>query len=128
MLLNYGAFDPVAIGSPGLLDRPEYTLTKSEMQEFWRNYLPSPDDRTNPLANLAVAELTGLPPTCLVIAEQDILCAENLALAQRLRDAGVAVEATVYPGTTHSFLEAVSIASVSDAALAQSSAWLAQRL
>jgi acetyl esterase len=95
---------------------------------FWRNYLRGPADLNNPLACPLRADLHGLPPTFLVIAECNILLDENLAMASRLVKAGVTVEAVVYSGTTHSFLEAVSVARISESALAESSAWLAKTL
>ena len=54
----------------------------------------------------------GLPPAFLAAAECDILAEQSAEMAQRLRAAGVPVESIVYPGASHSFLEAVSIAAV----------------
>jgi len=62
----------------------------------------------------------------MAIADCDILLEENIVLASRLEHAGVPVKAVVYPGTTHSFLEAISIAAVADRALAESSTWLTE--
>ncbi|MDX1557025.1 MAG: alpha/beta hydrolase [Xanthomonadales bacterium] len=128
MLLNYGAYDAGLIVAEEEPEHPDFTLTRAEMKEFWLNYLRDPADRFDPLANPAIADLSGLPPALMIIAECDILLQENLRLARRMKDAGVAVEATVYPGATHSFLEAVSIARISDEALSHSAAWLAARL
>ena len=44
------------------------------------------------------------------------------------RDAGVPTHSVVYPGASHSFIEAMSIAAVSNQALADASAWLGQVL
>ncbi len=125
MLLNYGAFDARALDAPADVTTPtDFTLTHSEMRMFWMNYLRSTRDRDEPLANPAVADLRGLPPACLVIAERDVLLEENLSMARRLKSAGVEVTAKVYPGTTHSFLEAVSVAQVAACALQESADWL----
>lgn len=125
MLLCYGAFEA---GSPyathTIVTDASYLLTHEEMRGFWLNYLRGPGDLDNPLACPLRADLHGLPPAYTVIAECDILLEENLTMASRLATAGVAVEAVVYPGTTHSFLEAVSIARISDRALSESSDWL----
>ena len=51
------------------------------------------------------------------IPECDVLAEQNLAFAAALRAAGVDTEAVVYPGATHSFLEAVSIARLAQRAL-----------
>ena len=45
-------------------------------------------------------------------------------MARRLCAAGVTTRAVVYPGATHSFLEAVAIAPLADRALAEASHWL----
>jgi len=125
LLLNYGVFSAELAYAEQLPETPEhFILTFEEMSGFWQNYLRGPSDQSNPLASPILAELGGLPPTFMAIADQDILLAENLELAGRLRQGGVDVTPVVYPGTTHSFLEAVSIAQVSDRGLAEASAWL----
>ena len=63
--------------------------------------------------------------THFTIAPSDILADSNYAMAEKLRQAGVDVTEMIYPGTTHSFLEAMSIAAVSSEALDDASAWLA---
>jgi acetyl esterase len=55
---------------------------------------------------IALAErddLTGLPPTTLILAEIDPLRSEGEALGQALQDAGVWVDMTTYHGVTHEF-------------------------
>ena len=125
ILVNYGAFAPECsddatrrYGGDG------YMLGTQELLQFWANYLNSADDAKNPLACPMRASLAGLPPVHMAIAECDVLCEQNLIMAERLRAAGVAVEATVYRGATHSFLEAVAIAQVAVRALEDASRWL----
>ena len=127
MLLNYGAFDLERRGSHGRFGGPEYTLTPDEMDEFWAAYLPD-EHRQNPLARPLLADLSGLPPAYLCVAECDILADENAAMAQRLEAAGVAVTLNRYAGATHSFLEAVSVSSLADRALDDASLWLSRVL
>ena len=128
MLLNYGAFDPAETESYKRYDGPAYMLTVQEMHRFWANYTSHADELADPLVAPMMADLTGLPPTFLAIAECDILADSNLAMADRLRAAGVEVDARVYPGATHSFLEAVSVSTLADRAFGEASAWLADRL
>jgi acetyl esterase len=45
-------------------------------------------------------------------------------MERRLQAAGVPAQSVVYPGASHSFIEAMSIAAVSNQALADASAWL----
>lgn len=124
LLINYGAFDMTARPSHDRYDGDAYMLTVPEMADFWDNYLRAPADEHDPLARPLLADLTGLPPTFLCIAECDILADENREMADRLQAAGVAVQAKVYHGATHSFLEAVRIAPLADRALADAATWL----
>ncbi len=128
MALNYGAFQTTL--SPTAARRyggAGFMLTAEEMAGFWAQYLRGPTDARDPLACPILADLAGLPPAFLAIAECDVLAEQNLLMAERLQAAGVATEAHVYRGATHSFLEAVSISPLSDRALAETSAWLAAR-
>ena len=128
MLLNYGAFDPTPTPSYARYDGPAYMLTVEEMDGFWRDYVSRPAMLDDPLVAPLRAELSGLPPAFLAIAECDILADANRAMAERLRAAGVAVEARVYPGATHSFLEAVSVSALAEAAFDDAARWLATTL
>jgi acetyl esterase len=129
LVLNYGVYDQAAAGpSRALYGGPDYMLSNEEMAGFWRNYLSATDDPSDPLISPIHADLTGLPPVFMAVADRDILRDENLALAARLEAAKTPVALSVYPGTTHSFLEAVSIAEVSDRAFAETAAWLVERL
>lgn len=128
MVLNYGAIDDdFERGSYRRYGQGGFTLEAAEVAGFWRQYLgdlPVTDPRARPLR----ADLTGLPPACLTITELDPLTDENVALASALASAGVDTTATIYPATMHSFLEAVSIAAVSDRAYRDTAAWLSRIL
>ena len=128
MLLNYGAFADQPSASYERYDGPNYMLTVDEMALFWGNYARNADDLANPLAAPLLADLVGLPPAHITIAECDILADGNRLMAERLAAAGVAVEAPVYLGATHSFLEAVSISPLADQAIEASSRWLHEQL
>jgi acetyl esterase len=125
LLLNYGVYDN-DFDNPSYrrFGQPGAVLTREEMKGFWDHYAASPDVFADPLACLAKADVRGLPPAHLAIAELDPLRDENEAMAARLRAAHVPVQSVIYPGTTHSFLEAVSMAEVSRRALAEGSLWL----
>jgi acetyl esterase len=127
MLLNYGAF--FAHCSADACRRyggPEYMLGCEEMSQYWRNYMRSDEDAHNPLVCPLLASLAGLPPAFLAIGECDVLAEQNIEMARRLQGAGVPARSVVYPGASHSFIEAMSIAAVSNRALADGSAWLGQ--
>ena len=128
MVLNYGVFDcDRTTVSYRRFGGPGHMLESGEMAGFWQNYLRDEADRRDPLACPLQADLRGLPAAFMAIAEQDVLHDENIAMAAKLRAAAVPVEAIVYPGTAHSFLEAVSIAPVSARAFDDAAAWLKQR-
>jgi acetyl esterase len=125
MLLNYGAF--VARCSEDACRRyggPDYMLGCEEMTDYWRTYVRSDDDLRNPLVCPLLAELSGLPPAFLAIAECDILAEQGAQMAGRLQSAGVPAHSVVYRGASHSFIEAMSIAEVSNRAFSDASAWL----
>ncbi|MGE0723790.1 MAG: alpha/beta hydrolase [Alphaproteobacteria bacterium] len=125
MVLNYGVYDAdMLTHSMVRYGGGEYLLSAHLMMWFLANYMRDAGDRRNPLLAPLHARLEGLPPAFMAIAELDVLHDENVAMANRLRAAGVAVEATVYPGTVHGFLEAVSIARVADRAFADTALWL----
>lgn len=128
MVLNYAVLDTDS--TPEYRQRfggPAYMLTPDEMTVFWTNYLTSPAERDDPLANPAKARLEGLPPAFLAIPECDLLTSQSLAMVDRLKAANVSVRAVVYPGASHSFLEAVAIAPVAGRAFDDASAWLGER-
>ena len=49
------------------------------------------------------ANLKGLPPTTIITAEYDPLQSDGELLAQKLKEAGVAVNLKNYNGVTHEF-------------------------
>lgn len=79
-------------------------LNKAGMQWFWRQYLNSESDGSNPYASPLRAEnLRGLPPATVITADIDPLRSEGQAYAQRLKEAGTAVKATNYTNVSHEF-------------------------
>jgi acetyl esterase len=127
LLLNYGVFDADLDSATYREFAEGYFLTREKMRFYWDCYCPRPADRLNPLAAPLRADLRGLPPVLLQIAELDVLAAENVAMAGRLREAGVAVESRVFPGTAHGFLRALAHVGASRAAAEGGAAWLARR-
>ena len=79
-------------------------LNKAGMQWFWRQYLESESDGSNPYASPLRAEnLRGLPPATVITADIDPLRSEGQAYAQGLKEAGNAVKVTNYTSVTHEF-------------------------
>ena len=81
-------------------------LTKAMMAWFWDTYAPNKEDRKKSTASplMATAEqLKGLPPTLLIVDENDVLRDEGEAYARKLIEAGVEVTAVRVLGTVHDF-------------------------
>lgn len=129
MLLNYGSFDAgCATESFRRYGEGNYLWAPGEMANFWQNYFDDPADASNPLACPLLADVRGLPPAFLAIPECDVMYDESIRMAEKLRRSGVRAQSVVYPGATHSFLEAISIALISDRAFAEASRWLSDML
>lgn len=128
LLLNYGVFDSRTDTASYQDFATGHTLTREKMEFYWRCYAPREADRLHPLAAPLRADLAGLPPCLLHVAELDVLAAENRAMEARLRAAGVSVEATTFPGVLHGFLRAIGHVGQADRAVAEAGAWLRRRL
>lgn len=86
------------------LDKP--LLGAGLVRFFNRCYLSDPAQANDPLASPLLAtvdELRGMPATTLITAEYDILRAEGEAYAEKLRQAGVAVNERMFAGCDHMF-------------------------
>lgn len=124
MLLNYGAYGAQHMPSYARFSGPEFTLGAEEMDWFWDNYLSSEQDRDNPLAMPANADLTDLPPAFMAIAECDILADANYRMAEKFSEYGVTTQVETYKNATHSFLEAMSVSKIADQAISDGADWL----
>jgi acetyl esterase len=70
----------------------------------WAAYAPGASARSPDASPLRAADLSGLPPALLVLAELDPLTDEATDYADRLQAAGVDVEVQVWPGMIHGFV------------------------
>jgi acetyl esterase/lipase/cation diffusion facilitator CzcD-associated flavoprotein CzcO len=86
-----------------------YVLTAPLMKWFWEHYA-EPSERAVPKASpLRAAELSKLPPTCLVVCSHDPLRDEGIAYAEALRAARVPTELITARGHIHTSLTMVDV-------------------
>lgn len=95
----------------------------------WRSYLGAlhgADEVPAHAAPARAADLSGLPPTLVLVGAVDGFRDEDVDYATRLAQAGVATELHVYPGAPHGFSRFPDVA-VSRQAAADVLRWLARR-
>jgi acetyl esterase len=101
-----------------------YGLSTERMAFYWSVYVPHEIDRLHPLAAPLRADLTGLPPVMVLLAELDVLRSEGEALVAKLRSSGVAVETETFAGTVHGFLRATGTVQKARDAVAMAGTWM----
>jgi acetyl esterase len=85
-----------------LVVEDEGVVIPSGKRQYGGFYLADPQDTTNPYASpLLAPDLHGLPPALVMVAEYDPLRPEGLAYAERLTEAGIAVEVRCWEGQFH---------------------------
>jgi acetyl esterase/lipase len=103
----------------------------AESNEFgWRAYLGECYGSDNVPAYAAPAratDLTGLPPTCVVVGSIDGFRDEDIGYAQRLNQSGVSCELHVIAGLPHAYLLVPEAAAVQHAVQSMEG-WLTRRL
>ena len=82
-----------------------FLLERAGMKYFWKHYVESPIDGSNPYCSpLAAENHSGLPPAFIACAEFDPLCDDGRNYAEKLRASGVPVKFRLYEGMIHGFL------------------------
>lgn len=82
-------------------------LTRDSMRWFWQQYIDNTKTSTpaeNPYAVPNKADVVGLPPAHVIVAEYDVLRDEGLDYASRLQSAGVSSSTKQYDGMLHGFV------------------------
>ena len=104
--------------------RPSYVRAEGfpmgapAMRWFWNHYLPDEARRDRPdVSPLRAKDLSGLPPTYLVVAGHDPLHDEGIEYANSLRVAGVEVTVADYRSLVHGFFRLTGAVPAASAAI-----------
>lgn len=111
-LLSYPMLDDRTVSKDS--GRRSYRLWNERSNRFgWKSYLGGADpDIAVPARR---TDLAGLPPAWIGVGTADLFCDEDIAYAERLRDAGVPCHLEVVPGGFHGFDRVAFRASVARA-------------
>jgi acetyl esterase len=100
-------------------------LTDDSMRWFINLYIPDKATRKDWRASPLLSDkLAGLPPTLVILAGFDPLCAEGEAYAKKLQAAGVKVTTHTYPGQPHGFVSNAKVLPKANQAIEQIAAAL----
>jgi acetyl esterase len=116
-LLFYPAIDPAMTSSSIAENGQGYFLTRSDMNWFYRQYLPA-GLASAPEADLGHADVAGVAPAIVATAEFDPLRDEGTAYAERLAAAGVPTTHVPGPGLIHGFAGFLGVVDAADATVA----------
>jgi acetyl esterase len=104
-------------------------LTSGFIDWCYGSYIPSRDQRRNAYASpMNAHDLRGLPPAMIITGECDPLRDQGEKYAEKLRQAGVAVELKRYEGMIHPFVSLAGIVDAGRDAINESAAAVRQAL
>jgi acetyl esterase len=103
-LMFYPGCSPEYLASADTFEKG-FLLEKASIEYFYGHYIPNLDDRLNPRFSPMLADVSGVAPAWLGLAECDPLVDEGIAYADHLRLAGVPVDLEIYKGVVHSFIQ-----------------------
>lgn len=96
-----------------------FGLTTERVDWFWSQYLADRAQRDNPAAAPLWADLAGLQRQVVIGAGLDCLLDDSIALAAKLKAAGVPHTLSVYDGVPHSFMQMSAHLPPADAAITE---------
>jgi acetyl esterase len=104
-------------------------ISTADMRWFWDQYLSDAAERDDPRASpLRAPRLDHLPPAYIAVAGWDPLRDEGIRFAERLREAGVAVDLDERGDMIHGFCSQAGLLDRADAVLARAGALAEQWL
>jgi acetyl esterase/lipase len=128
-LLIYPMIDDTRTSVTANWDVPVWNTASNEFG--WKSYLGDlygTDKIPGHAAPSRETDLSGLPPTYIMVGSLDAFADEDIEYAKRLNHAGVPVELHVYPGAPHGFEGFAPDAPVAQQARRDINNWLAKRL
>lgn len=78
-------------------------FTTPAMSKFGTLQYVGDNDTETPLLSPLNMDLSGLPPLCIHVGDQEVLLSDSVRLAERARAAGVEVELKIWPALWHVF-------------------------
>lgn len=82
--------------------REGFIITAADLNSFWAQYLPTPQDAENPLATPSrAASLAGLPPVLVISTEYEVARDEAEEYASLMAEAGTETETLRVEGLIH---------------------------
>ncbi|MCB2047970.1 MAG: alpha/beta hydrolase [Novosphingobium sp.] len=106
-----------------------WMLSGNDMEYFWGHYLSGDGENGSALAvPLNLKSASGLAPAFICTGDCDVLCDDNLAYADKLREAGVPVELRVDPGMFHGYYSMTSFAEPAKATVDATVRWIGERI
>ena len=103
-LMFYPGCSPAHMASAHKFEKG-FLLEKASIDYFYNHYMPRATDRLDPRFSPLLADVSGVAPAWLGLAECDPLVDEGVAYADHLRAAGVPVDLEIYKGVVHSFIQ-----------------------
>ena len=116
-VLVYPAVDSAADTASFDIYREAPVLSAADMRGYWDAYVGAARECDDEFSSPIRADLAGLPPALVLLAEIDPLHDEGEAFARRLEAAGVAVRLHRAAGLSHGFLRGIAVSESARAAL-----------
>ena len=107
------------------LSPSECLVPRDDLEWYYRMYYGAANDPESPdVSPLFAPDVSGLPAALIVAAEYDTLRDEAAAYAGRLRNAGVEVRYTCYPGMVHGFQQMAGLVAAAQTVLEEIAAFV----
>jgi monoterpene epsilon-lactone hydrolase len=99
---------------------------RDQVEELIRAYLGG-QDSANPKASPRYGDLTGLPPICVHVGDDEVLLDDSLRYVERAVAAGVDAKVDVWEGKVHGFVGSVGLLDAASEALGAIGAFLTKQ-